>query len=183
MNKYDSLTNIAVTFGDGGENSSGIGEAAYFIPLSWLATVAKPTIAATSESVAKITGNHVMKAGKAPILVNALYDKSGLSWKGGGEKMSKIMEQGGEVFIPYNSVSNMGSIAVLKNMRGILLVSKMDDTGHFWQIGSEQIGATFTDMAGGTGVGPTGEVGTKLTIQSYGPVGAWSYEGELPVAG
>lgn len=184
MGKYDAFTNLGLSFGDGNENPSGVAELAYFIPLSWMATVAKPAPAGTtSESLVQITANHVMKAGKAPIAVIPLFDKSGLMWKLAGEKLSKIFEQGAELFVPDNSVKSLGTATALKNYRGILLVGKIDGSGKFWQIGSAEISATFTDIAGGTGVGPGGEVGSKLTLQSYAAAPVYSYEGELPVIG
>lgn len=184
MGKYDSFTGLELSFGDGNENPSGVAEIAYFIPFSWLATIAKPAAnGTTAASLVQITTNHTMKSGKAPIKVIPMFDKSGITWKLAGEKLSKIFDQGAELFVPDNSVGSLGTAAALKNYRGILLVGKIDGSGKWWQIGSETIAATFTDIAGGTGIGPTGEVGSKATLQCYGIAPVYSYEGELPAAG
>ncbi|MCX2473560.1 hypothetical protein OQZ33_04365 [Pedobacter sp. MC2016-05] len=181
--KYDSVTNLGLSFGDGDDNPSGISEKAWLIPLSWMKTIVKPTVGTTAGSVVAITGNHLMKVGKAPIECSILFDKSGINWKLAGEKLSKIFEQGAEIFVPNNSVTNLGTARGLKNYRFICLFGKLDDSGHFYQIGSEEISATVTDAAGGTGVGPTGEVGTKFTLQSYAQAPVFSYEGTIPPVG
>ncbi|WP_316780401.1 hypothetical protein [Pedobacter antarcticus] len=183
MEQYDNITDLGLSFGDGNDNPSGVGEIAFFIPFSWMKTVAKPADATTAGSLITITGNHMMIAGKAPIKVNTLFDKSGINWKLAGEKLSKIFEIGAELFVPDNSVKSLGSAAALKTYRGILLIGKIDGSGHFWQVGSELIAATIVDIAGGTGVGPTGEVGSKITVQSYASVPVYSYEGAVPPVG
>lgn len=183
MGQFDNITDMALTFGDGNNNPSGVAEVAFFIPLSWMKTIAKPVTGTSAGSLVSITSNHLMKAGKAPILVNTLFDKSGLTWKLAGENLSKIFEQGGELFIPDNSVRSLGTASALKNYRGILLVGKIDGSGKYWQIGSELIAATITDIAGGTGTGPSGEVGSKVTVQSYSAVPVYSYEGDIPPVG
>ncbi|WP_316743410.1 hypothetical protein [Pedobacter antarcticus] len=183
MGQYDNITDLGLSFGDGNDNPSGVSEVAFFIPLSWMKTVAKPAAALTAGSLISITGNHMMVAGKAPIKVNTLFDKSGINWKLSGEKLSKIFEIGVELFVPDNSVKSLGSAAALKNYRGILLVGKIDGSGHYWQVGSELISATFSDIPGGTGVGATGEVGSKMMLQSYASVPVYSYEGSVPPVG
>ena len=183
MGAYDSLTNMALSFGEGNENPSGIGEQAFLIPLSWMATIQKPTISTTAQTLVTISGNHAMKLGKAPIPVVTLFDKSGINWKLAGEMLSKIFDNGVELFIPDNSVISLGTLSALKNYRFIVLLSKVDGSGNYFQIGSETISAKITDIAGGTGVGPTGEVGSKVTLQSFSPVPVYSYEGDLPPVG
>lgn len=189
MAEYDSLTDLGLSFGDGNDNISGVAEIAFFIPFSWMKTIAKPPVKpvlpakATAASLVQITTSHVMKPGFAPIRMIPMFDKSGITWKLAGEKLSKIFEQGAELFCPDNSVKSLGTAAVLKTYRGILLVGKIDGSGFYWQVGSELIAATVTDIPGGTGTGPTGEVGSKVIIQSYSAVPVYSYEGEVPPVG
>jgi len=181
--QYDNITDMGLSFGDGNDNISGVAEQAFLIPISWIKTMAKATAALTSGSLVTISGNHLMIVGKAPIPVATLYDKSGITWKLAGEKLSKIFEQGVELFIPENSVKSLGTLAAVKNYRYILLIGKIDGSGTFWQIGSELISATITDIAGGSGIGPTGEVGSKVTLQSYATAPVYSYEGDVPPVG
>lgn len=176
---YDAITNMAMSFGDGGENPSGIAEIGYFIPLSWLQTIQKPA-GVTAEGLVQITTAHVLKAGKAPIAVTPMFEKSGINWKLAGEQLSKIFDTGAEVFVPNNSAAVLGTAGAIKNYRGIWLFGKADGSGQFWQVGSEALSAKVVDIAGGTGVGPTGEVGSKATIQAYGTMPVYSYEAELP---
>lgn len=180
---YDSVTNLALSFGDGDDNPSGVSELCWLIPLSWMKTIMKPTTGTTAASLVSITGNHLMKTGKAPIKCYTLFEKSGVNWKLAGETLSKIYEQGAEIFVPNNSVTNLGTARALKNYRFICLFGKLDDSGHFFQVGSEEISAKVVDGAGGTGVGPTGEVGTKFTLQSHGQAPVFSYEGTIPPVG
>ena len=180
---YDTIDNLAMNFGDGGENPSGVAEVGYFIPLSWFVAgtgLKKPTPAATAESLVEITGDHVLIADKAPIPVTPMFEKSGINWKLAGEQLSKIFEQGAEVFVPDNTSRSLGTAGAIKNYRGILLIMKNDGSGDFWQIGSQALTAKVVDAPGGTGVGPSGEVGTKVTFQSYGTMPVYVYKGEVP---
>ncbi|MNK47620.1 hypothetical protein D3C87_664320 [compost metagenome] len=180
---YDALVGQAMTFGDGGENPSGIGEQGFLIPVSWIKTMAKPVPSTTPGSLVTITSDYVMKTGKAPIPITALFDKSGITWSLQGEVLSKIFQQGLEAFVPSNSVDNLGTLQSLKNYRYIALFPKLDDSGHYFQVGSDKIAANITDAPGGTGVGPTGEVGSKITLQSYGLAPVLIYQGEIPPVG
>ena len=179
---YETINNLGITFGDGGENASGVAERAYFIPISWFAAngIKKPVAGVTAESLVRISVAHVLAAGKTPIPMTPLFTKSGLTWKLAGEDLSKIFEQGGEFFMPSNSAGNLGTAQAIKNYRGIVLVEKIDQSGHFWQIGSEAISAKVTAADGGTGVGPGGEVGIKVTFQSYSASPVFSYEAGIP---
>jgi hypothetical protein len=182
MGQYDNITNLGMNWGDGNENASGVAEIGYFIPYSWLVPgtgLKKPAGGTTAESLITITGNHVLIAGKYPIAVTPLFDKSGINWESVGEVMSQIMQQGADVFIPDNSVKSLGSIQALKNYAGILLIAKNDDSNHWWQIGSAKIKAKLK-LAGGTGVGPTGEVGTKVTAMCHAAAPVYIYQGEVP---
>ncbi len=173
-----------MNFGDGKENPSGVSEVGYFIPLSFFVDgtgLKKPDPAGTTaESLVEITTDHVLKAGKAPIRITPMFEKSGINWKLAGEQLSKIFEQGVEVFVPDNSAASLGTAGAIKNYRGILLIQKNDGSGEFWQVGSEGLTAKVMDIAGGTGVGPTGEVGSKVTFQSYGIMPVYVYKGEVP---
>lgn len=180
---YTSITELGMQFGDGSENPSGIAEKAYFIPLSYFATggIKKPTAPTTAGSLVTISVAHVLAAGKAAIEVTPLFTKSGITWKLVGEELSKIFEQGVDIFIPNNSVKTLGTAQVLKNYRGILLIGKNDGTGHFWQVGSEELSAKVIAADGGTGTGPTGEVGTKFTFQAHSISPIVTYTAGVPV--
>lgn len=181
---YESITNLGLSFGDGGDNASGVSEVGYFIPLSFFAAngIKKPAAnSTTAEGLVTITQAHVLAASKAAIPVTPLFEKSGINWKLAGEILSKIFEQGAEVFVPDNSAKSLGTAQAIKNYRGILLLQKNDGSGHFWQIGSEMISAKVTAADGGTGVGPTGEVGTKVTFQSHASQPVFVYTAGLPV--
>lgn len=182
---YDTITNMGMSFGNGNENPSGVAEVGYFIPLAWFAAAGlkTPTEGTTAESLIEITANHVLAAGKSPIAVTPMFEKSGISWQLSGESLSKIFETGAEVFVPDNSAKSLGTAAAIKNYRGILLIEKGDGSGHFWQLGSEAFTAKVTNIAGGTGQGPTGEVGSRVTFQSFGKVPVFVYKGEVPAPG
>lgn len=180
---YDTLTGQGLSFGDGSENPSGIGEDGFLIPISWIKTMAKPTPSSTPESLVTITSDYEMNPGKAPIPITSLFDKSGINWELVGEMLSKIFQQGAELFVPSNSIKNIGTLQALKNYRFIVLLPKLDDSGHYYQIGSHKIAAYISGAPGGTGVGATGEVGTKVTVQSHGLAPVLIYQGEIPPVG
>lgn len=182
MGQYDNLTDMAMNYGDGNENASGVAEVAYFIPYSWFVPgtgLKKPTPAATAGSLITIAGNHVLAAGKYPIPVTPLFEKSGITWESVGEVLSQIFQQGADVFIPDNSVKSLGTAQALKNYAGILLILKNDDSNQFWQIGSAKIKAKVK-ITGGTGIGPTGEVGSKVSISCHSASPVSIYTGEVP---
>jgi hypothetical protein len=180
---YNNVTDLALNFGDGEDNPSGVAEIAYFIPLSWFAVngLKKPTASTTAASLITISTAHVLAAGKYAIPVTPLFSKSGINWKMAGEELSKIMEIGADIFIPDNSVKSLGTVQAIKNYRGILLIGKADDSGHFWQIGSEKISCKVVGGDGGTGVGPTGEVGTKMSFQSHSSQPVFVYTAGVPI--
>jgi len=182
MSQYDNVANMALQFGDGNDNPSGVGELGYFIPLAWFAAngIKAPTADTTAESLVTISTAHVLAAGKAAIPLMPLFDKSGITWKTAGEVLSKIFEQGAEVFIPSNALAVLGTVQALKNYRGIVLIRKLG-TAHFYQIGSQEISAKVMEITGGTGVGPTGEVGSKVTFQSHSTSPVVVYTAGVPV--
>lgn len=183
MGQYDAITNLGISFGDGNENPSGVAEIAFLIPLSWLKTEGKPGAGTTAEDLVRITTNHAMQTGKAPIKVNPMYEKSGLTYALEGEVLSKIFSQGAELFVPDISLKSHGSLRAIKNYRFLVLIGKVDGSGHFWQIGDSFISAKISNIAGGTGQGPTGEVGSRITVQSYSVAPVYSYEGDIPPVG
>lgn len=184
MRDYDSVTDLKMEFRDGQENASGIQEEAYFIPTSWMQTIAEPLpTGTTSESLVTITESHVMKAGKAPIKLQMLYDKSGAAGAMEGEILSAIMKQGpAEFFLPNLNASALGTAGAIKNYRGIVLFKRIGG-GDFFQFGSKFLAARVEAIDTNWGTGPTGEVGIKLTIGAYATMPAFIYQGELPVAG
>lgn len=87
-------------------------------------TIAKPVQGASADTLVNITLDHVMKVGKSPIPVTPMLDNSGINWKLASETLSKIFEQGAELFIPDNSAQSLGTVAALKNYRFIILIGK-----------------------------------------------------------
>ncbi|RQO65086.1 hypothetical protein DBR40_24760 [Pedobacter sp. KBW01] len=180
---YGTITDLGLSFGDGNENPSGVAEHGFFIPLSFFVDgtgLKAPTAGTTAASLVEITGDHVLKAGKAPIPITPLFSKSGINWESVGEELSQIFQTGAEAFIPDNSSKSLGTGQAIKNYRGILLIGKNDGSNHFWQLGSQMIAAKVTKIQGGTGVGPTGEVGSKVTFQSHGAAPVYVYKGAVP---
>lgn len=177
---YENITDMKVAFVDGQENPSGVGELAYLIPYSWFETIQEPTASTTSSSIVTITADHVLKASKAPIEVQALYEKSGMTSALEGEILSKIFKTGVELFIPNHTAANIGTATALKNYRFILLIRRSDQNNGFLQIGSKSIAAYVEAIDANLGTGPTGEVGIKLTVGAYGKAPYLFYDGELP---
>jgi len=184
MNDYKAITGLNFVFEDGLENASGIQEQAYLIPLSYLKTEGKPTPAGTTaSSLATIAASHVLATGKAPILVNPLYNKSGVNSKLSGEELSKVFETDVEFFIPQISAALLGGAAAIKNMRFIVLVRRTGQATGFWQIGTVGMPAKVQDIAGGFGTGSTGEVGLKISLKAFDTVPMYEYTAELPAVG
>lgn len=178
---YKSIEDIALGFEDGLENASGIQEKAYFIPSSYIQTWGKPAAdGTTAESLVTIATDHVLVAGKAPIQLDVLFDKSGVTGSMDGEIMSGVFQATLETFMPQLSAKNLGSAGAIKNFRGIVLF-KRTFGGDWLQIGSEEIlarpipGGTF-----GTGVGPTGEPGIRVNFQGHSHMPLFVYTGEFP---
>lgn len=178
---YKTITDTKFEFEDGLENTAGIQELAYFIPISSIATEAVPVNGTTASSIVTIPGNHVLKAGKAALIVNPLYGKSGVNSKLSGEELSKVFETDVELFVPQISASLLGGAVALKNMRGIILVRRPGQLTGFWQIGSKGMPAKVQDIPVGFGTGPTGEVGLKLMIKAFDITPFYEYTGELPI--
>ncbi|WP_353183566.1 hypothetical protein [Parapedobacter lycopersici] len=181
MRDYDSITDLAASFKDGLDNGSGIQEIAYFIPRSWLTTIAAPDPAGTTAaSLVEISGNHVLAAGKSPIRMEPLFDKSGLTGESVGEVLSSVFQTGAEFFFPQLSATVLGTAGAIKNYRGLILLKRMAG-GDWIQIGSEEILAKpIAGGAFGTGQGPTGEPGIRVNFQAHGNMPYYIYKGELP---
>lgn len=184
MTDYKAITALAFEFQDGLENASGIQEIAYLIPVSHLKTEGKPVaVGTTASSLATISTSHVLATGKAPILVNPLYGKSGAAFKLSGEELSKIFENDVELFIPQISAGLLGGAAAIKNMRFIVLIRRTGQATGFWQVGTVGMPAKVQDIAGGFGTGSTGEVGLKISLKSFDVVPMYEYTAELPAVG
>jgi len=178
---YDNVTNLMAKFVDGEDNVSGIAELAYFIPYSWIEDMKDiDPEATTAEGVVTITGNHVLKAGKAPIEIQPLFEKSGSTFAMEGEVLSGIFNTGAEFFLPNINAGNLGTARAIKNYRGIFLIRRIGQNAGFYQIGSKDIAGYIRNAEGGLGVGPTGEVGVKFTAGAYGIAPYFLYMGELP---
>lgn len=180
---YETITNLALGFTDGAENPSGISEEAYFIPLSFLETVAKPVPATTSESYVEITTSHIMKTGMAPIPIVPHYKKSGAKAALAGEELSKIFQQTTEFFMPQITAGNIGSASALKNYRGIVLIRRAGNETEFIQIGSKSLPATIIGAEADLGTGPTGAVGIKFTLEAFSVFAFYIYKGVVPIEG
>ena len=180
MGTYENLSNLGLNFNDGEDNRSGLDQEAYFVPLIWMKTIAKPKPSNTNASLLEITESHVMNAGKKPIPMAPLYKKSGLKGSYEGEDFSKIIKQGpAEFFVPSLSVESLVTMAAIKNYRGIVLMKRAGDT-EFIQIGSQGLPANVVSGDFDTGVGPTGSVGIKVVFEAYGTVPYYIYKGEVP---
>lgn len=181
---YNNITDLKQEFVDGVENASGLQEVAYFIPLSWMATIGKAVAdGTTAASVVEIEDDHVMKAGKSPIKIQMLYSKSGATSEMEGEELSKVFRQGpAEFFLPNINSGALGTAAAIKNYRGIVLIKRIGG-GDFYQIGSEELAAQVVSGNVSFGTGPTGEVGIRTAFQAYSAVPFYVYKGELPVEG
>lgn len=181
MSKYDNITDLAATFTDGDDNTSGIQELAYFIPHSWIAKYGKPDPAATTaEGLVTISEPHILKPDKFPILIEPMFEKSGSTFAMEGETLSGIFNTGAEFFLPNVNAKLLGSATAIKNYRGIFLVRRIGQDEGFWQIGSHKIASYVRNIEGGFGTGPTGEVGVKFTAGGYGVTPYYYYEAELP---
>ena len=181
---YKAITGLGFGFEDGLENASGIQEQAYLTPVSHIKTEGKPVaVGTTTSSLATIATSHVLATGKSPILVNPLYNKSGVNSKLSGEELSKVFETDVEFFIPQISAALLGGAAAIKNMRFIVLVRRPGQSIGFWQIGTVGMPAKVQDIAVSFGTGPTGEVGLKITLKSFDIVPMYEYTAELPAVG
>lgn len=180
---YSNITDAAMTFVDGEDNTSGIAEIAYFLPYSWVQSLAKPAAEPTTvAALVEIVGDHVMKAGKAPVALEMLYDKSGFDGTMEGEILSKIFKQGpARFFLPNINAGALGTAGMIKNFRGIVLFKRIG-SDDFFQIGSEEIKARVANGGVSTGTGPTGEPGIFVEFEAYSHMPLFIYQGELPVA-
>lgn len=178
---YDNITDMKAVFADGSENPSGIAEIAYLIPLSWIEDIKGPTNPTTTAAgIVTITGNHVLKTGKAPIEVLPLYEKSGASSSLEGEILSKIFKSSVELFVPQVTAQNVGTVTALKNYRCMLLIRRPDQETGFIQLGSKSLAVYVEAVDANLGVGPTGEPGIKITVGGYNKSPYYFYDGELP---
>jgi len=179
---FETVTDIALGFADGCENPSGIAEKAYWIPESYFTAdgIKAPVAGTTAASLVTIATSHVLKAGKAPILVHTLFSKSGANSALEGEQTSKINKTTIEFFIPNITAQNLGTAKIMKNQRGILLFKGAEGGAKWWQVGNGDILADVENIDTNFGTGPTGEKGIKFTIGAYGTAPYWLYEGELP---
>lgn len=184
MRDYSNITDAKLQFVDGLDNTSGIAEKAYFIPLSWLKTEAVPLDSGTTAaSLVEIEEDHVMEVGKAPIEMQMIYEKSGVSGGLEGEILSKIFKQGpAKVFLPNINATALGSVGMIKNYRGIFLFKRIGG-GDFFQIGSGVISAKVANGGVSFGEGPTGEPGITVEFEAYSVMPMYVYKGELPVEG
>jgi len=181
MSIFDQITNFGLTFTDGQDNSSGIQQDAYFLPLSWMKTISHPRPNTTAASLVEINEAHLMNAGRKAIKMFSMFKKSGLKGALEGEDLCKIFKQGpAEFFIPQLTADNLGTITVIKNYQGIVLMRRAGEESDLVQIGSEGLPAQLTGVEYDVGTGPTGSVGIKVTFEAYGKVPFYIYKGGIP---
>lgn len=182
MSCFENITDMKMSYADGCENPAGISRKVYWIPESYLATIATvPAAGTTAASLVTITDPHVLKLAKAPIEMILLYEKSGSNSTLEGEKKSKIAKGTLEAFIPFVGPQNIGTAKIIKNQSGILLFKDAAGGPGFWQAGNEDIMVDVENIDINFGVGPTGEKGIKITFGWYGSTPYYRYNNELPV--
>jgi hypothetical protein len=179
---FKNIVLTGLTFEDGALNTSGIEEDAYFIPLSYFATLQTP-VANPANALAAITisGSHVLKPGKAPIPIATMFDKSGMDSALAGEKFSKISMPNAKFFQPQPTAENAANFAIMTNVRGIVLI-KRSVGGSFIQIGNKGLYASVKEGSVKFGDGPTGTPGIEFVIEAPSVMPYYVYAGELPVA-
>lgn len=177
---YEAINDLSMKFTDGEDVKSGLEADVYFCPVSWMKTIAKPNPTNTAASLVEIKDNHVMNTGKKPILINCFFKKSGFKGTFEGEDLNKICKQGpAEFFIPSLTPEILGTVAAIKNYRGIVLMKRPGEN-EFMQIGSQGLPANLVSGDYDTGTGPTGSVGVKIAFEAYGTVPYYIYKGEIP---
>jgi hypothetical protein len=182
LKDYKTITDLKLEFEDGLENPSGIEELAYLVPVSSIATEARPVAnGTTAAGIVTIATSHVLKAGKSALRVTPLYSKSGAMFKLSGEELSKVFETDVEFFVPQISAATVGGAVAMKNMRFLIFVRRPGQLTGFWQIGSLGMSAKVQDMPGGFATGPNGEVGIKIVLKAFDFTPMYEYTAELPV--
>jgi len=180
---YKNIVLTGLQFEDGALNTSGLQEDAYFIPYSYLQTIQEPVANGTSPaSLIEIAGNHVLKAGKAPIPIFTLFEKSGMDSALTGEMFSKLFMAAAKFFQPQPTGENAANFAVMANMRGIVLIKRAIG-GNFIQIGAKGLTAKVKEGSVKFGDGPTGAPVVEFQIEAPSIMPFYVYKGELPVAG
>lgn len=181
--EFKNIVLTGLTFADGELNTSGIEEDAFFIPLSYFATLATPVANPANPLAAiTITGSHILKPGKAPIPLATMFDKSGMDSALAGEKYSKLSMPNAKFFQPQPTAENAANYAIMANMRGIVLIKRAVG-GSFIQIGNKGLYATVKEGSVKFGDGPTGTPGIEMVFEAPSVMPYYVYSGELPVAG
>lgn len=178
---FETITDMKLSYADGCENPAGIVPKIYWIPRSYLETIAVPAAGTTAASLVTITDAHVLKTGKSAIEMVGLYEKSGANSTLEGEKKSKIAKGTLEAFVPFINAQNLGTSQIVKNQTGILLFKGAEGGPGFYQAGTEDLLVDVENIDTNFGTGPTGEKGIKVTFGWYGTSPFYRYNGELPV--
>jgi hypothetical protein len=180
-----NFSNIALSgliLSEGAQNTSGIEEDAWFIPLSYIADLKTPPADPTTPLEAiTITGNHVLKPGKAPIPLFTMQDKSGMDSAMVGEKYSKMFQPNAKFFQPQPTDENAANFAIMGNLRGIVLIKRAIG-GDFKQIGNKGLLATVKEGSVKFGDGPTGAPGIEFVVEAASVMPFYVYKGDLPAA-
>jgi hypothetical protein len=168
---------------EGALNTSGIQEDAFWIPLTYIATLQIPkSDPANPVEAMEITTAHVLKAGKSPIPLFTSHDKSGMDSPTVGEKFSKISQPVVKLFQPQPTPENAANYAVMTNQRGILLIKRAIG-GDYIQIGNKGLLAVVKEGSVKFGDGPTGAPGIEFQIEASSVMPYYVYKAALPVAG
>ncbi|TXI14822.1 MAG: hypothetical protein E6Q66_04705 [Pedobacter sp.] len=181
MSIFEKITNYGLSYTDGEDNSSGIQQDTYFLPISWMKTISRPKAGTTAASLVEINESHVMNTGKGPVKMYSMFKKSGFKGALEGEELCKIFKQGpAEFFIPRLTADNLGTVTAIKNYQGIVLMRRAGEDNEFVQIGSEGMPAQVVNVEFDLGTGPTGSTGIKVTFEAYGKVPYYVYKGDIP---
>ncbi|MES2810023.1 MAG: hypothetical protein V4619_15435 [Bacteroidota bacterium] len=180
---YDGVTLTALSHVDGDENPSGVGELAYLMRYSDMATIQEPTISTSPESVLTISGTHTMKASKSPITCEPVFEKNDFESPLQGEVYSKIWNPKLTLFMAQPSIAAAGGISALKNARLIALFRRPGQTTNYQQIGGKAMAAKIAEGSVKFGKGPTGEPGIMFVLEAHSTQPFYYYTGTVPVTG
>lgn len=165
---------------DGAENPSGLQEDSYLLIVSEVATWGQPIADPLNPAaVLTIPTNHVMVAGKAPIPVYSMFDKSDFESPLAGEKGAMIFQPAATFFIPQPTDNNAALLSILKNCRLVALVTRTQGGG-FMQIGTKELSARIKSGSVMAGKGPTGIPGVTFVVEATSIHPYYKYTGTLP---
>jgi hypothetical protein len=179
MSSYSNIVNLGLTHDDGLENAAGLEENALLLLVGDIANEAVPVVGATLESVITISGNHILKAGKAPIPCFTITEKTDLESAMAGEVYSMCFQPNVTIFVPQTAAANVAQYSVLKNARLIVLI-KPTNEDYYIQVGTGKLAAKTKSGSVKHGKGLTGEKGITFVLEASGPHPYYIYKGAIP---